>query len=186
MKKIVLLNTIVFVFAGSALASTPRDTVRRKYIGFDANPLLSQVLPFNRIALDAGVFSITTRNYWGSNGIRLSYGAALAENLDVQFLQFMIGYDHRRAISKRWWYNTGVDMVFRFLSEDNVNGNITLGNTSGIGWGGHWGVEYSMSKVVSLSTEANLQLMVLTNNGLVAFILQPPINLTAHFNISKQ
>jgi len=180
---------IIFVFCillAFSVRAQGKDTLRRRYIGFDANPLLSQVLPLNRIALDANVFGITRRNYIGYNGVRTAYGVGLSDQLDLQFLQFMVGYDHRKVISPRWWYFAGVDMVIRSFFGTNSNGGSDLNGTAGFGFGGHWGVEYALSRVVSFSTEANLQLMLLTNQGSASFILQPPLNITAHFNISRK
>jgi hypothetical protein len=180
-----LLILIAAFYDNSSGASIPRDTAKRKYLGFDANPLLSQLIPLNRIGLDANVFAITRRNYWGQNGIRASYGVGLSENLDIQFLQVMVGYDHRRSISNRWLYFAGVDMIIRVLSEETfAGGGSTISSTPGFGWGGHWGVEYKLSRIVSLSTEANLQLMLFSSNGSASFILQPPMNISAHFNIT--
>lgn len=183
MRKILVFVLLTGIL-GSARANSG-DSIKQKFLGFDANPLMSQVLPFNRISLDAKVFAITRRNYWGNNGVRTSYGLGLSDNLDLQFFQFMIGYDHRRSISHRWLYFAGVDFVLRSFSETPNGSGVVLSNTSGVGIGGHWGVEYKISPVVSFSTESNLQLIATTDVGGAAFILQPPLNLTAHFNITQ-
>ena len=174
------------LFFTESKAATNRDTSVRRYLGFDANPLLSQVLPFNRINVDANVFAITRRNYWGNNGIRASYGVGLGTNLDIQFLQFSFGYDHRRSISKNWRYFGGVDFILRALDDFAGTSRVNIANQSGLGFAGHWGVEYQLGKIVSLSTEAALQFLLIGDFDAASLILQPPINLTAHFNITKK
>lgn len=163
-----------------------KDTSHYKYMGFDANPLMSQILPLNRITLDSRVFSIVRRNYRGNFGYRVSYGIGISDQLDLQFFSFMLGFDRRREISPRWYYFNGLDMVIRAFNDNGLIGQVQPGQTSGFGIGSHWGVEYRLGKVVSLSTEANLTFLLLTDTDSPDFILQPPMNLTAHFNITRK
>lgn len=178
----------LFLLVGLCLRANAAatDSASKKYVGFDANPLLSQVLPLNRVILSSNTFAITTRRFWGNDGFRACYGIGLGEELEVQFFQLMVGYENRRKISNRWYFFSGVDMILRASSEETTSGSLASGQAQGFGAGGHWGAEFTLGKVLSFSTEASLRLLVNLDDGGASFLLVPPINLTAHFNISKK
>ncbi|MBS3915077.1 MAG: hypothetical protein KG003_11290 [Bacteroidetes bacterium] len=184
MKKILILFSLFFCLFPHQ--SKAQDSTSQKYLGFDANPMLSQFLPFNRVVVSSNTFAVTTRRYWGRHGLRASYGVGLGDALDVNFLQFMLGYDYRVPLNKHWYYFNGVDLLLRFSEDLSSNFPVATGDAQGIGIGGHWGVEYAFNKVISVSSEASLRMMVDPGNDDASFILVPPINLTVHFNISKK
>lgn len=153
-------------------------------VGFNTNPILAQILPFNNIPSSTSLYSIIVRNYGTSNsGIRTGFGVQLSEFLNQNAFLFSIGWETRRKIKGKLFYITGVSAAIEFI-EDNQTVSF-FGNTDM--FGGcvvHWGIEYRFNDLISLSTESRLRL------GLGDFgpsiKLDAPQYIVAHFNISKK
>lgn len=181
MKKCILFLPII-LFTAIANAATP-DTLsgKQRYFGFDANPILAQVLPLNRIGLETQFFSVMNRNYWGKFGLRLGYAANISDNTELLQLGFLVGFDFRRQLYHNWRFFTGPDMLFQARAGNSV----FLEEEVTFGFGLHWGVEYVLNRVLSFSTETSLRFLVELDNG-SSIVLQPPVNFMLHFNISRK
>ncbi len=152
-----------------------------RYVGFNTSYLLQQLMPFNAIPIQQNMYGITYRKYRENKGYRISMGANLTDlNEDIQWLGFRIDRDRRKMINNHWLYFYGAGGGFEvfqnpektvFFVETEVN---LVGQL-------HWGVEYKINQVMSLSMECQGTLKLGSNSSLV---LRPPTVITAHFNVN--
>jgi hypothetical protein len=184
LKKIILAGLL---FLGMQIHSqTVIGLGYTKYIGFNANPILAQVIPFNNINPRMTSAALMFRSYnFDDNGIRASYGLNLSGDNDFQSMTLSIDNDRRRSIgTSKWMYFQGFGVALKLVSENfNRSSTIPIDDevTFSVGW--HWGAEYQFNDVFSLSTEAILKLGVDLEEGSGFFKLEPPLNIIAHFNL---
>ncbi len=180
-----------FLFSNLCLFSQEQAT-KSKYFGFNTNPILAQILPFNRIDPALTNASIMLRIYSRHNtGVRFAYGLSLGDDNDFLNMYLSIDNDKRRSISSKWLFFYGfgggikaVSNNFNRVPNSPVTSEFLIGPTC------HWGIEYRVTNILSVSTEATLRIGLGFGNG-QDFIspiakIDPPINIIAHFNIFKQ
>lgn len=161
---------------------------KQKFIGFNSNLLLAQFVPFNQNKITATNASILLRRYNDRNrGFRAGFGLSLGGNNANQVLFLSIESDRRKALSKKWLYFQGFGAQFNIRSP----GFNTFQSASfedeyffGIGW--HYGIEYRINPIFSVSVESSLRLGLDLDNGGAIFKIDPPINIMAHFNLSNK
>jgi hypothetical protein len=180
----IALLTTVLIFAQEPI---PKKT---RYIGFNANPMLAQVLPFNSINRNSFNASIINRFYGRKNtGIRFGFGVGIDQNNDVNNMFFSIDQDRRRAIHPNWLFFYGFGGGIKFINSDLFeNANTTsssVQNEFTLSMGFHWGIEYKINPIFSVSTEATLIWGIKSGNEDIQPIVRidPPINIIAHFNL---
>ena len=151
-----------------------------RYVGFNTSYLLQQLMPFNAIPLQQNMYGITYRKYRNNKGYRLSAGVNLSELDEIQWLGFRVDKDKRKVINSHWLYfyggGGGLEIfqdpdnnVFFVETEVNLLGQL------------HWGIEYKINSVMSLSMECQGTLKLGSSSSLV---LRPPTVITAHFNLN--
>lgn len=176
-----------YCLAIACFASAKTTDMPSRYFGFNCNPLLSQVIPFNSINPVSTNASILVRSYNAkNNGFRAGYGISTGDNNGFMNMYLSIDSDRRRKLGGKWVYFQGFGASLKLVS-NNLNRiappQVSEEYTLAIGW--HWGVEYKFNDVFSLSTEATFRLGVNLDNGAGVLKIDPPINLIAHFNIYK-
>lgn len=149
-----------------------------KYIGFNINPLLSQLIPMNNINPNINSFAVNSRSFKGRHGFKSNFGVFLDESFNNEkFVSMSVGYENRRKLTERIYFLKGIDLNILFSE--------TFSDfTSLVGPGLSWGIEYKFTKHISLSTYANLRLLVGEPNTL--FQLEPPLNIGINFLISEK
>ncbi|MFM6952064.1 MAG: hypothetical protein ACKOXR_02835 [Bacteroidota bacterium] len=165
--------------AAKPLANIPVNTEQR-YVGFNTSYLLQQLMPFNAIPVQQNMYGVTYRKYKQNKGYRISMGANLTETSEVQWLGLRFDRERRKEINNHWRYFYGMggglevfenpDQV-NFFTQTEVN---VLGQL-------HWGIEYRINPVMSLSMECQGILLLGSSSALV---LRPPTVITAFFNIN--
>lgn len=160
------------------VASIPMARARQQFMGFNTSYLLQQVLPFNAIPIQQNMYAVTYRRYKNNRGLRVSFGANLSELDEIQWLGFRVDRERRKQINQHWtyFYGTGGGLeIFQdpevfdfFFSPVEVN---LVGQM-------HFGVEYRINPVMSLSMESQGIIKFGSSNSLV---LRPPTVITAHF-----
>lgn len=159
-----------------------------RYIGFNSNPLLAQVIPLNGNNPEVTHAALMFRRYNDNdNGFRAAYGVGISNRSDFTNMYLGIDLDRRRAIGDNWDFFTGPGVNLRIVSNnlDRTN-TATVQEELFLGFLYHLGVEFHINDIVSLSTETNLMLGLGLDNDEVAFKLDPPINIFLHFNILNQ
>lgn len=165
--------------AAKPLANIPVNAEQR-YVGFNTSYLLQQLMPFNAIPVQQNMYGVTYRKYKQNKGYRISMGANLTETSEVQWLGLRFDRERRKEINNHWRYFYGMggglevfedpDQV-NFFTQTEVN---VLGQL-------HWGIEYRINPVMSLSMECQGILLLGSSSALV---LRPPTVITAFFNIN--
>jgi len=99
-----------------------------------------------------------------------------------QWFAFRIDRDRRKIINDRWryFYGQGVGLEV-FQDPDNINFFFTETEVNVLGQL-HWGAEYKINAVMSLSLECQAILKLGSSNSLV---LRPPTVITAHFALNQ-
>lgn len=153
---------------------------RAKYIGFNTSHLLQQILPFNAIPLQQNMYALTYRRYSSNKGWRTAIGMHLSDLEELQWFAVRVDYDKRKKINNRWLYNRGVGLGFEMF-ENPENNNFFFSNTeTDLVVQFHWGVEYQVNSVISLSLETQAMLRGGSNSGIS---VRPPTIITAHFRL---
>lgn len=177
-------KTITVVPRGSVVAMPAalpaKKNGRPSYIGFNTSYLLQQILPFNAIPLQQNMYGLTYRKYNATTnrGYRLSFGANLSELNELQWFGFRADRDRRKVINEHWiyFYGQGVGIEV-FQDPDNQNFFFTSTEVNVLGQM-HWGAEYKVNPVMSLSLECQATLKLGSSSSLV---LRSPTVITAHF-----
>ena len=147
----------------------------QKLVGFDANTLLGQVVPFSSFQQGDAFPAVMVRRLWNGRGYRTGVGFDFdSENEVLKNIYFSFGYARLRGLSEKFGYTSGLEFKLA-ISEDFDNGFIGLSK--------YWGVEYRLNKVISVSTEAAMQLGLLPDVGAFNFAITPPIRIQCHFRL---
>lgn len=185
MKKFLLHIALLFC----ACAATAGDTIdarwHKKYISFNVNPVLAQLVPLNRIGAISPGLGVMSRNYWGKDGVRFGLGLDVSELADVNTFSVLLGYDRRRDLNDDWMFFKGFDVGISVLSLNN-NQFGSESESAVFFFGPHWGIEYRLNRVISFTTEVALraEIDVAGGNG-SAIRLKPPVNFFVHFNLNR-
>ncbi len=158
-----------------------------RVVGFNMTGLASELIPFNAInPLTTGPVNIFAKFFVNNLGYRLGFGANLADfssqNENVH-LNIRNGYEIRKKINENWGYSHGCDMLISF-GNLNLPGNTSDNSDIMVGIAPFWGVEYRLSKFVSISTETSLLIGLSEGFGGASPRLQfiPPIALFLNLN----
>ena len=185
MKKMLLYTALFFCACAGKAGDTIDAHWHKKYISFDMNPMLAQVIPLNRIGTISPGLGVMSRNYWGQDGIRFGLGLDVSEDADLSKFAIMLGYDRRRELNDNWMFFKGMDLGIAVLT---TNDNQTGGGTESavFFFGPHWGIEYRLSRVISFTTEVALRAELDVAGGDASAIrLRPPVNFFVHFNLNR-
>lgn len=164
--------------SGSYKYGGPADFGEKtKFIGADFNPLLSQFIPFNSISKNSPL-AFVKRTYWNNNGLRMGFGVNTETN--ESYFSFEIGYDHRKQLhDSKWYIFKGTELGFNVYNNKTVRasggGSVW---TEGAYFSAHLGVEYTIDKYLSISTEGRAGLY-----SSVGLRIIPPINFNFHLKL---
>jgi hypothetical protein len=178
MKK-ALIGIFLILFSSTLFSKEIEpESMYVKYIGFNVNPLLSQLIPMNNINPNINSFAVNSRSFKGRHGFKSNFGVFFDESFNnEQFVSLSFGYENRRKLTDRIYFLKGIDLNI-LISES------FLDFSSLVGPGLSWGIEYKITKHISLSTYANLRLLMGEPN--VLFQLEPPLSIGINFLISEK
>jgi hypothetical protein len=164
------------------------STYRKKFIGFNINPLLSQVMPFNNINQGVTDPSIIFRSYREKFGTRLAIGINTDVNtLDVIAFSGLMGIGSRKKLYNNFYWLSGFEFRVRAINRQlNLPASTTLGNEF-VGIANYWGIEYQINNAISISTETAFEFGINPGPFAEAVVsLRPPISLQCHFFIPRK
>jgi hypothetical protein len=163
---------------------------KSRMAGLNVTPLLTQLIPFNRAdPRDFGPFLMRFKNYKNSNNaVRFGLGVQIlgediffSDEASKTFLHIHWGWERRKNISDRWAYTKGIDAV-AFVGGLNLPGEGSS-EEANLGIGLPWGIEYAIAPRITLSTEAELAILV---GGFGPTIrLLPPVGLFLNYYFTK-
>ena len=172
-----VLLTLVSYAQQDTLEPAPEQW-KKHIVGFDANTMLSQVVPFNAFRTNSAFPSIVSRRLFGNRGYRFAAGLDVDfNNEQINNAYISIGSTRKQKLNKRLYWVKGFDA--RFYATDNFN-------TGFIGIAPYWGVEYQVNDIFSLSSETSLEIGLEPNFGELAIQLRPPVHIQCHFFINKK
>ncbi|MFZ9755459.1 MAG: hypothetical protein ACO3DK_05450 [Bacteroidia bacterium] len=168
----------------SYLRTVNLDSLRvldQKYIGFSANPMLSALLPLNRLDPRTDLVSLKYRKFKGFKGISYTFGMATDDvNDQLDFVGAHIIFERRRPLSNNLWYYQGQGIGFEFFT--NPQQSFFFQEDAFFLVMVNMGIEYRMNDVFSLSTEAAIR----AGAGSIGIAeIRAPVNIIAHFNITR-
>jgi hypothetical protein len=190
----ILLLSFCIAFYNALSGQNPVETAKTndfypkaRVVGLNMTPLITHFVPFNRAdPKQAGPFLIRFRNYGKkNNAFRLGLGVSIlsddfTDNITDNFLHLQIGWEKRKNISQRWAYYRAFDFILSVGNNKTPGGNNDNDDTGGLGVGFGMGMEYAIARNVTLSTEA--QLMLLLPRGIE---LVPPVGLFLNYYIAR-
>jgi hypothetical protein len=189
MKKI--LVTILFFLVGFSSESYSQKTpkmdkdkaINGRFIGFNANPMLNLVIPFSVFPVNIPAPIFTFRRMFDGHGFVTNFGVLAEKNNEFffSFPEFAVyasfGYNYKRPLHKDFYWNFGSSLK-SVVDDRSPNFDFFFGLAL------HYGIEYHINPVISFSTEASIDFG--TDDFDVMIRTNPPIQITAHFNLSKQ
>jgi hypothetical protein len=131
-----------------------------KEIGINFTPLVSKLVPFNLGQNDSGLIGLRWKKYYSSRAFRINFGANVtSEEIDNgnPFIYLSFGIEKRYPITKdkKLAYTSAWDLAFSVEGED---GDGFFGIAKG------YGFEYHITKRIFLSTEAQKNLGISSDN----------------------
>lgn len=185
-RKVVVIKSVnpQTVPAGTVLIKKP-ILVKENYAGFNTAPLLNQFVPFNALDPSKQLMSVNFRRYVNNKGYRLGLGSNLEVDGDIQSFSFKYDSDKRREMSGgKFLYNMGYGFGFEYFQDNTDNSGFFFDMNGFVDFifALHWGIEYKINPIVSLSTEASWQLRLGTTGGMR---IVPPLAIIANFKIDK-
>ncbi|MFM7639382.1 MAG: hypothetical protein ACKO67_06595 [Bacteroidota bacterium] len=178
------VKSITVVQRGPQSAAKPLANIRvnteQRYVGFNTSYLLQQLMPFNAIPVQQNMYGVTYRKYKQNRGYRISLGANLTETSELQWFGLRFDREKRKEINNHWRYFYGMGgglEVFQDPDQVDIFSQTELNVLGQL----HWGIEYRINPVMSLSMECQGILLLGTSSSLV---LRPPTVITAFFNIN--
>ena len=185
------VRKVVVIKSSSVQQLPPGSVVMRKpvaikenYAGFNTAPMLNQFIPFNAIEPSKQLISVNFRKYTNNKGYRLGMGANLEVSGDIQSFAFKYDMDSRRVLSNNLLYFAGYGFGFEYFEDlsDNQGFFFNMNGFVDALAAVHWGIEYQINPMISLSTEASLQLRLGTSGGIR---IVPPVSIMANVKIDK-
>lgn len=177
------VNKIQVVTAGKDLPYTQHrfiNTDRASYIGFNTSQLLQQLLPFNAIPIQQNMYALTYRKYKFGRGVRYSAGVNVHQNEDeIQWWGLRVDWDRKRNLLGRWDYFCGGGAGIEFFDDPEQVNSFFSPEINVLGQL-HWGIEYRLNQVMSLSMECQGLLKLGSNTSVN---LRAPTVITAHFRL---
>ena len=170
---LIMVQGVMMLFAQT---KGKNDSLRTgTFVGFNANAMLSQIIPFNSISNNVPAPALVLRSIKNGHGFRMAFGIGLDFDNDVlDNLYGSIGYTAKREIGRGFYWIKGIDVRF-YASEVIDEGAIALSP--------YWGVEYAINDVISLSTESHLDIGYGLYWGEPVISLKPPTIIQCHFKI---
>ena len=116
---------ILFSIVLSCLAANAQEDVQlpkpiattNRYVGFNVNPLLSQMLPLSNVQPLNSLYSIMVRRYFDKEiGIRTGFGVVASDN---NTNAFAFQFDKRRHLGKNFYYFTGGGAALEVVEDVN-------------------------------------------------------------------
>lgn len=175
MKKPILLLIYFIAFFGISIASNAQDNEmldngNYHELGINATSFINEFISLNNNSADLGDYMITYKYHFGAKALRFGLGGQFSQlNEDVgggdrdsksNILEFRIGYEWNKQITKRWAFYTGMDIVggnTKSVSETNNFERVTLTNsTTSFGGGPILGIQFFINSHISLATEGSL------------------------------
>jgi len=158
----------------------PAARARQQYMGFNTSYLLQQILPFNAIPIQQNMYGITYRRYRSNRGLRLSFGANLSELEEIQWLGLRVDKERRKKINQHWTYFYGTGGGIEIFQDPERNAFFFEPVEVNLIGQMHFGIEYHINQVMSLSFESQGIIKLGSSNALM---LRPPTVITAHFSL---
>lgn len=167
-------------------------TGRERIFQMNMSPLLTQLMPFNRAnPLVTGPYMVRFKKYNNNSAFRFGLGANLrflTDDNSERILNMAFGWERRKRISGRIAMTAGVD-GFLSIGGFNIQGSNSTGNDDifddfegGIGVGPIWGLEYALTRNISLSTETALHIPIASTLG---FFLIPPTAIYLNYRFMR-
>lgn len=151
----------------------------KHYVGFDANAMLGQIIPFSTFQNGAPFASIVSRRIWGERGYRFAAGIDFnSSSFELNNFYLSFGLTRKQMLQGNIYWLKGFDV--------RITANDDFDDSNFIGVAPYWGVEYQVNKVFSLSTEASLDFGINPVIGEVAFQLRPPLRIQCHFFVNSR
>lgn len=135
-----------------------------KEVGLNFTPLISSLVPFNLGETSGGFSNFKFKKYGRKLAFRLNMGIESdpRESFEEGFALFVLGYERRRPLSKKWTYTSGIDFgIFGFFDQD-VNWLLSP----------FYGFEYNFNDHFFVSAEGNIEFLFGFNGGIR---VNPPV-----------
>lgn len=184
MKNKFLLTSLIFLGCITTLHAQNKESLykvpeKQHIVGFDANNMLAQFVPFNTIASRNSYPALVTRRLWNGSGYRSAIGLEFENrrpfNFSVLNAYLSVGFTNQKPVSEKLMWIRGFDLR---LTATDVS--------SFIGIAPYWGVEYKFTDYFSLSTEATIIVGYDDWFSDVTLSALPPLHIQAHFVIPKK
>lgn len=168
-------------------------TGRERIFQMNMSPLITQLVPFNRSnPLVTGPYMVRFKKYKNNKAFRFGLGAnlhILTEDNSERILNLAMGWERRKRVSGRVAMTAGVD-GFLSVGGFNIQGSNSSGNDGllesdfegGIGIGPTWGLEYALTRNISISTETALHIPIASTLGL---FLVPPTAIYVNYRFFR-
>jgi hypothetical protein len=166
--------------------SKSENFMPRRQVCLNLSPLAMQFVPFNR-SDPRLIGPYITRFKWAGTNRKSAFRISLGLNIDAsddnernQYFNFGLGWDRRRNINKKWSHTRGMEFVL-WAGNRNIPAQLNNNNFGVLlGVAPLWGIEYALSRHVTLGTEAQMVLATDLDNGPVITII-PPVGLFLHY-----
>lgn len=189
MRKI-LVTILLFIVGFSAESYSQKipkmdknKALNGRFIGFNANPMLNLVIPFSVFPVNVPAPIFTFRRMFDGHGFVTNLGVLAEKNNEFFFssrdfaVYSSFGYNYKRQLHNNFYWNFGASLK-SIVDDRRSSFDIFFGLAL------HYGIEYHLNPVISFSTEASIDFGGDDFGGVV--LTNPPVQITAHFNISKQ
>jgi hypothetical protein len=153
----------------------PENTGR--FVGFNANPILSQLIPFSTIPNNFQTPSVVWRNLKKGKGIEYGLGFNLSEDDESGFIS--VGYAKKARLHKNFHWSSSIGLMIAGHNESPSSpaGFFGLFNA--------FGVEYHINEIVSVAARAELLFGTGDIEGPV-FELRAPRFILVYFRVPKK
>ncbi|HMU02099.1 MAG TPA: hypothetical protein PJ990_00670 [Saprospiraceae bacterium] len=181
MKKTILTIIILLVYIGTVISQESKEKVDSsvyaeedqyeddpyfwsytKEIGINFTPLVSKLVPFNLGQNDSGLIGLRWKKYYSTRAFRINFGANVSsDEIDNgnPFIYLAFGLEKRYPITKdkKLAYTSAWDLAFSVEGEE---GEGFFGIAKG------YGFEYHITKRIFVSTEAQMNLGIGSEEGI--------------------
>ena len=194
-KSILLFFTVLFTIS---LFAQSDSKFKKHEIGINATSFIKEFLSLNSSDVDEGNYMLTYKKHNPNNtAFRLGLGGRISQvnetlegggKLETKnnLLALRVGYEWNKTISKRWNIYYGIDAITDFTQD--VSQTITFLNTGQVeevqlrdqsvafGGGPIFGIQFFISKNISLTTEGSLYYRYTSLNEKELFQVQTQFN----------
>ena len=169
MKRIFVFISLVYIVINAGAQNPDSVKIYKNEIGIDATYFIKNIFDFGSNNFPRDIYFLSYKRFFNKFAFRFGFDISYSnskydhnnytENHNSFALRTRYGLEHRCNFSEKWTFYYGADFIFHYYNSKSHSSNTTVTSKSKgleFGFGPIIGIEFSINKRLSLSTEGSI------------------------------